>query len=83
MKFQREIGQKGQVVIPIDIRRMLGLRENSSVIFEIVGEEVKLKSQEDPEKYVEDFFNTPKLKNTMNSKELKKVIFEQYDKKIR
>jgi AbrB family looped-hinge helix DNA binding protein len=34
MKFERELGEKGQVVIPKDIRDLLGLRSGQKVVFE-------------------------------------------------
>lgn len=79
MKIRREIGEKGQVVIPKDIREYLGLRKGERVIFEIVGKEVKISQERSAEEIVEDFVNIPKLKKRLNVKEMKKILEEQYD----
>lgn len=80
MRIEREIGEKGQVVIPKDIRRHLGLRKGSKVIFEAKGDEIMMRSEVDAEKFVSDFLNVPKrLKKPIGIKELKKVLDEKYD----
>ena len=78
MIIEREIGQKGQVVIPKDIRKFLGLNRGQKVVFEVKEDKIILKKQ-DPVKFVEDFLNVPKLKKGLTMKEIKKTILEQYD----
>ena len=79
MIIEREIGQKGQVVIPKDIRKFLGLNRGQKVVFEVKEDKIILKKQ-DPVKFVEDFLNVPKkLKKGLTTKEIKKTILEQYD----
>jgi AbrB family looped-hinge helix DNA binding protein len=39
------ITAKGQVTIPIDIRRRLGLQANSEVEFEVVGNAVRIRKR--------------------------------------
>src|SRR3989344_5928018 len=63
MIIRREIGEKGQVVIPKDIREHLGLNIGVNIIFEVRDNEVVLKKEDDASKIVEDFFNTPKITN--------------------
>lgn len=82
MIVKRQLGEKGQVVIPKDVRQMLGLKEREQVVFEIKDNEVKIKAEQNAEEFIEDFFNTPKLKKKLSSKELKKIILEQYDEEI-
>ncbi len=80
MKIEREIGAKGQVVIPKDIRRHLGLKKGSKVIFETRGDEITLRPEVDAEKFVKDFLNVPKrLTKPIGIKEIKKVLGEKYD----
>ena len=85
MEIQREIGEKGQVVIPKDIREYLGLRRRQKVIFEVRGKEngkereVTLKKAEDPEKFMNEFFNPKFRKKNITLKELKKIEDESYD----
>jgi len=79
MIIRREIGEKGQVVIPKDIRELLSLRARSKIIFEIENNEVKLKSEQTPEEFLKDFLNVPKLKKNITLEDLKKIEDESYD----
>jgi len=76
MIIKREIGEKGQVVIPRDIRDHLGLKKGIKVIFEVKDDEVIIK-KENNEKFLEEFLNTPKLKR--RKKTIKEMIMEQYE----
>jgi len=78
MIIEKEIGKKGQVVIPKDIRKFLGLNKGQKVVFEVREKEVVLK-QSDPDKFLEDFLNVPKLKKPLRTKDIKKMLEEQYD----
>ncbi len=80
MKITREIGEKGQVVIPRDIREMLNLRSGGKVVFEIKDKDVLIKPEQDVEEFLKDFFNVPeKLRKPTNMKKIKKIIEEQYE----
>ena len=78
MKFERGIGEKGQVVIPKDIRTFLGLKSGQKVVFEVRQKDVVLKS-EDPESFLKDFFNVPKSKKSITLSEIKKELQMRYD----
>ncbi|MFH1585432.1 MAG: AbrB/MazE/SpoVT family DNA-binding domain-containing protein [archaeon] len=78
MIIKREIGEKGQVVIPKDIRNHLGFDIGVKITFEVEDDKIILRKQEDAEKIVEDFFDTPKISKKISVKELKKVFEEQY-----
>lgn len=81
MNVKRTIGEKGQVVIPKDIRNYLGLRPGSEVLFEVKEKEVVMKSPVDPKKFVEDFCNVPrKLKKKIDiHKVLEEQVEEEYE----
>ncbi len=83
MIIRRQLGVKGQVVIPKDIRKILGLETGEEVVFEVVNDEVRIKREEDVNKIVDDFFDVPGKKKKQSSiKEIKKIIYEQYDEEI-
>lgn len=35
------------------------------------------------EEFVDGFFNVPKLKKKLSTRDIKKIIYEQYDEKLR
>ena len=75
MIIRRPIGEKGQVVIPRDLRRLLRLKRE--VVFEVRGNDVIMKSEQDPKEFLKDFLDVPKIKR--GRKTVKEMILEQYD----
>ena len=73
----REIGKKGQIVIPKDIRSYLGVRTGEKIVFQIKNNEVIIKSQ-DNKNFLEEFLNVPKLNKGIRIKELKETLDDQY-----
>lgn len=73
------MGEKGQVVIPRDIREILGVREGEEIVFEVVGDEVKIKKKEEIEKFLKEFFSIARLKKDLTIRDLKKIEEESYD----
>jgi len=75
MRMSRPVGEKGQVVIPMDIRKHLGLKKGSEVEFEVREGEVVIRPKEDPGEFVRDFCDVPrKLRRRVN---VKRIIEEQ------
>ena len=58
MQFTTSVTQKGQATIPIIIRRKLGIKPNTKIVFELNDNEVSLRP-------VVDFFS---LKGSVKSK---------------
>ncbi len=81
MIIEREVGRKGQVVIPKDIRKLLGLQEgNRKVLFEVEDNEVKLKRKNNSKKILQKFFTIARTKGKdLTLKDLKKIEEESYD----
>ena len=82
MKIKREIGEKGQIVIPKDIRDNLGLNIGVNITFEVEDDKVIIKKEKDPNDFLKDFLNVPKVKRKLSIKDLKKAYEEQYDERI-
>ena len=79
--MRREIGEKGQVVIPKDIRDHLGLDVGINIIFEVKENAVIMK-KENNEEFLKDFLNVPKLKKKLTIKDLKRAYEAQYEEEI-
>jgi len=72
----KNIGPKGQVVIPKRIRDALGLKPSADVTIEIRGEEVVISKPRIEGSYTEYYTSTrsPKLKELVS---VKKIITEE------
>jgi len=82
MIIKREIGEKGQIVIPKDIRDFLGLEKGEKVVFEVKDKEVILKKEQDTEQFLNDFFSIARHKKggkNLSIKDIKKISGEQYE----
>jgi len=79
MIIKRPLGEKGQVVIPKDIRKMLKLRSGENIVFEVKNEEVSIKKEQDPEDILNQFFTTIKKKKNITLEEIRKIEEESYD----
>ena len=68
----KNVGPKGQVVIPKRIRDALGLKPGVEVTLEMRGQEIVIKKPQVKGSYIEYFITTssPKLKKRINIKEL-------------
>lgn len=65
------VGEKGQIVIPKDIREYFGLRRGSRLLFEVKNDEIILRLEKDGD-FVEEFCGACKKKLALkiNIKEL-------------
>jgi len=69
---KRNVGPKGQVVIPKQMRDALGLKPGVEIILEMRDQEIIIKKPQVRGSYTEYFITTssPKLKKLINIKEL-------------
>jgi AbrB family looped-hinge helix DNA binding protein len=77
--MKRRVGEKGQIVIPKDVRDYLGLKPGSEVTLEVRGEELIIKPGVSPEKFVEEFVNVPKKLEKIDIDTLKRVLEEEHE----
>ena len=69
---RKNVGQKGQVVIPKQLRDAMGLKPGVEVILELRGDEIIISKPKIEGSYTEYYTTTqtPKLKKLVNIKEL-------------
>jgi len=69
---RKNIGQKGQVVIPRQLRDAMGLKPGVEVILEIRGDEIVISKPKVEGSYTEYYTTTqaPKLKKVVNLKQI-------------
>jgi AbrB family looped-hinge helix DNA binding protein len=80
MQMERTISKKGQIVIPKDIRKFLGLTAGTEIIFEVKDGVVMIKARKTGKEFVDDFLNVPKIRGkSPSTKVLKKVLEEEYE----
>ncbi len=77
---RKNIGPKGQVVIPKQLRDAIGLKPGVEVVLELRGDEIVISKPKIEGSYTEYYISTqiPKLKKTINIKE---TIMEEVAKR--
>ncbi len=77
----RNVGPKGQVVIPKRMREALGLKPGVEVTLELRDKEIVIKKPEVNGSYAEYFMTTsaPKLKKWVD---IKKLLEEEVDERV-
>lgn len=78
---RRTVGPKGQIVIPEEIRRALGIKPGMRVLFEVRDDEIVVKPDLKPSEFVEHYSRTygKKLKKEVD---LKRIIEEEVVERI-
>lgn len=81
MFVKRVLGEKGQIVVPKDMRNYIGIKPGSPIIFEARKSEIVIKLGEDPRDFVEEFCSVPKkLKKEVDiGKIIESQTDEEYD----
>ena len=81
MIARRAIGERGQFVVPKDIREQLGLHAGTEVTVEVEGNGMVVKPAKTPQQLVEEFCNASSKKVHMKGgyKWINKVLDEQYE----
>jgi AbrB family looped-hinge helix DNA binding protein len=69
---RKNVGPKGQVVIPKQMREAMGIKPGVEVILELKGNEIIISKPKIEGNYTEYYSSTqvPKLKKTVNIKEI-------------
>jgi AbrB family looped-hinge helix DNA binding protein len=78
MTYSRsKVGQKGQVVIPKEIRDRAGIRAGSEVVIEMKGDEVLIKRPSPPAKNYVDYYIASYSKKLKRKIDVKKILEEE------
>lgn len=75
--MKRKVGPKGQIVIPKEIRDVLGLRQGVSMVFSVSGDVIELRSEPTPDQVLRKFF-TVKGKKLRQPVDWKAILDEEY-----
>jgi len=82
MMIKRQVGERGQVVLPKDIRESLGIKAGSEIVFDLRNDEILIKPAVNTKKWLEDFFKTNEnIKLKLDAKKIKEITDEQYEEK--
>lgn len=77
MYIIRTVGEKGQIVIPKDIREYFGLKRGSRLLFEVKNDEIIIRPQKD-EEFAEEFCSIVKEKLTKKI-DIKRLYHDQIE----
>ena len=80
MIARRAIGERGQFVVPKDIREQLGLHAGTEVTVEVEGNGMVVKPAKTTEEFLKEFFTSSRTLKVKNGAEwIKKVIDEEHE----
>lgn len=79
MEIERTVSDKGQVVIPNDIRNKLGIKKGSEVTFTIEDGKIIIKRKMSPKEFVERFADVPKKIRGLTDKRLNDLLELEYE----
>ena len=80
MRLRATVGPRGQVVIPKEIRELLGIKPGSEVVFELEGDVVELRVSKRTS--LEEFLDSvPRERKLKRRVDLKKLILEEVEER--
>lgn len=79
-QFYSSVSPKGQVTVPLKIRKMLGLRVKDQVQFEIVGGRIVLSRVDSQLANIHQ--SVPALPRLMSDKEMAEIAWEDYAEEV-
>ncbi len=83
MEFERKVGSKGQVVIPKEIRRIMGISPNSKVLISVEDKSIIIKTEikEPVWQFMRKF--AKEHGKRVSIKEIKKMKDQEYEEEWR
>ena len=79
-EYVRRMTSKGQVTVPAEVRRKLGLKPGETIIFRIVGDQVEL--DRSPMSLDEAFGSVPPLNAPVNFEAQGREAWEEHAQKV-
>ena len=81
MIAKRAIGERGQFVVPKDVREQLGLRPGTEVTVEVKGGKMIVEPAKSVDEFLKDFFTSSRTLKVKNGAEwISKAIDEEHGK---
>ncbi len=78
MEIERTISEKGQIVIPKDVRDYLGLKPGTEITFEVSDGKVTIKPKLSPNEFIEKFTNVGKKLKKLDMKRIRTILEEEH-----
>ena len=75
-EITRPVGAKGQVTLPVAVRKALGITGNGRITFVIDSGNVRIKSAQDP--LAEIYRSVPALKRPLTLKQMREIAIEEH-----
>lgn len=80
MEFISSVSPKGQVTIPLPIRKKIGIKAKDKVAVKIEGDEVKIRTVSS--RLEASYQAVPALKRSVSIKDMIKIAREEHSKKV-
>ncbi len=74
-EYIRKVSTKGQITIPVEVRRLLGVKPHDKVVFVVKGGRVQLRRVAMTLK--DTFGSVPPLKHSLSSEEMHDILSEE------
>ena len=77
MIIKRKIGPKGQIVLPKDVRDILGVHPGDQIIMDVNDDRVIIQPKIDAENFLTQFLSVPKKLD--HKVDIEKLLDEEYE----
>lgn len=80
IEFETTIGPKGQITLPVLIRKKLGLEPKDKVAIRMEGDEVKISPQ--TKSFLDHYMTVPPLEEPLSFEEMRKIAREDHAQEV-
>ncbi len=79
MEIERTVSEKGQIVIPKDVRDYLGLKPGTEITLDVSDGKLIIKPKLSPKEFIEEFTNVGKKLKKLDMRRIKTILEEKYE----